>query len=101
MRQTRWTTFSRDFAEANFGDAVTRARYLANDRHSLVLSVAFPASIPFFLHRWLSLHRGVMSFRRGGYLALRIPDLTTRVLIAAECGVMDLALKRGHGYANI
>jgi len=25
--------------------------------------------------------RGVMSFRRGGYPALRIPDLTTRVLI--------------------
>lgn len=34
-----------------------------------------------------------MSFRRGGYLALRIPDLTTHVLIAAKYGVMDFVLK--------
>lgn len=41
-----------------------------------------------------------MSFRRGGYLALRIPDLTTRVLIAAKYGVMDFVLKAAR-YADI
>jgi len=40
-----------------------------------------------------------MSFRRGGYLALRIPDLTTRVLIAVKYSVIDFVLKAA--YADI
>jgi len=58
-------------------------------------------SFPHFslsLSLFLSLYWGVMSFRRGGYLAL--PDLTTCVLIAAKCSVIDFVLERAW-HANI